>query len=87
MSNMKPVGKWVVAKPLIGGQKTTEAGIIYTEKSKSKIIPSEVISVGNKITEDIKVGDTIWWDISKLKDGYGGNHVVHQDWIDMVERN
>lgn len=83
---MKPVGKWILAKPLIGGQKTTEAGIIYNEKSKSKIIPAEVLAVGDKLTEDVKVGDTIWWDISKLKDGYAGNHMVHQDWVEMVER-
>ena len=83
---MKPVGKWIVAKSLIGGEKTSEAGIIYQEKSKSKIIPAKVISVGNKLTEDIKVGDVIWWDISKIKDTYAGNHVIHQDWIEMVER-
>ena len=86
MSNIKPIGKWIVAKSLIGGQKTTEAGIIYQEKSKSKIIPAEVIAIGNKLTEDIKVGDKIWWDISKIKDGYGGNHLVNQDWVEMVER-
>ena len=84
---MRPVGKWIVAKALIGGQKTSEAGIIYTEKSTSKIIPAEVIAIGNKLTEDIKVGDTIWWDISKLKDGYQGSHLVNQDWVEMVERS
>lgn len=84
---MKPVGKWIVAKPLIGGQKTSEAGIIYNEKSTSKIIPAEVLAIGNKLTEDIQVGDKIWWDVSKIKDGYQGNHVIHQDWVEMVERN
>lgn len=83
---MKPVGKWIVAKAMIGGEKTTTAGIIYQEKSKSKIIPAKVISIGNKITEDIQVGDIIWWDVSKIKDGFQGNHVVHQDWVEMVER-
>jgi co-chaperonin GroES (HSP10) len=86
MSNMKPIGKWIVAKSMVGGEKKTEAGIIFQEKSKSKIIPAKVISVGNKITEDIQVDDIIWWDVSKIKDGYGGNHLVHQDWIEMVER-
>ena len=86
MSNMKPIGKWIVAKALIGGEKKTEAGIIFQEKSKSKIIPAKVISVGNKVTEDIKVDDIIWWDVTKIKDGYEGDHVVHQDWIEMVER-
>jgi co-chaperonin GroES (HSP10) len=53
---MKPIGKWIVAKALIGGEKTTAAGIIFQEKSKSRIIPAKVLSVGNKLTEDIKVG-------------------------------
>jgi co-chaperonin GroES (HSP10) len=83
---MKPVGKWIVAKSLIGGEKTSEAGIIYQEKSKSKIIPAKVISIGNKLTEDIKVDDIIWWDVSKIKDGYKGDHIVHQDWVAFVER-
>ena len=86
MSNMKPVGKWIVAKAMIGGEKTSEAGIIYQGKSKSKIIPAKVLAIGNKLTEDIQVGDVIWWDVSKIKDGYGGNHVIHQDWVEMVER-
>ena len=76
---MRPIGKWIVAKAKIGGEKTSEAGIIYQEKSKSKIIPAEVISVGDKLTEDIKVGDIIWWEVTKIKDGYQGNHLVHQD--------
>jgi co-chaperonin GroES (HSP10) len=83
---MKPIGKWILAKSLIGGEKTTSAGIIYQEKSKSKVIPAQVISIGNKLTEDIQVGDTIWWDVSKIKDGYAGAHVVHQDWVEFVER-
>lgn len=84
---MKPIGKWIVASSLIGGEKKTSAGIIFQEKSKSKIIPAKVISVGNKLTEDIQVGDVIWWDVSKIKDGFQGNHLVHQDWVEMVERN
>ena len=84
---MRPVGKWILARPLIGGQKTTSAGIIYNEKSTSKIIPAEVLAVGDKLTEDVQVGDTIWWDISKLKDGYQGSHLVNQDWVEMVERS
>ena len=83
---MKPVGKWVLAKSLIGGEKKTEAGIIFNEKSSSKIIPARVEAIGNKLTEDIQVGDTIWWDVTKIKDGYAGAHVVHQDWVEFVER-
>lgn len=83
---MKPVGKWILAQPLIGGEKKTEAGIIFQEKSKSKIIPAKVLAIGNKLTEDVQIGDVIWWDVSKIKDGYEGNHMVHQDWVEMVER-
>jgi co-chaperonin GroES (HSP10) len=83
---MKPIGKWIVASSLIGGEKKTSAGIIFQEKSKSKIIPAKVLAVGNKLTEDIQVGDVIWWDVSKIKDGFRGNHLVHQDWVEMVER-
>ena len=83
---MKPIGKWILAKAMIGGEKTTESGIIYQEKSKSKIIPAKVIAIGNKITEDIMVDDVIWWDVSKIKDGFQGNHLVHQDWVELVER-
>ncbi len=83
---MKPVGKWILAKSLIGGQKTTDAGIIYNEKSTSKIIPAKVTAVGDKLTEDIQVGDIVWWDVSKIKDGYGDCHVVHQDWVSFIER-
>jgi co-chaperonin GroES (HSP10) len=86
MKKMKPVGKWILADSLVGGEKTTEAGIIFQEKSKSKIIPAKVVAVGNNLTEDIKVGDTIWWDVTKIRDGHGGSHVVHQDWVEMVER-
>jgi co-chaperonin GroES (HSP10) len=83
---MKPIGKWIVASSLVGGEKKTSAGIIFQEKSKSKIIPAKVLAVGNKLTEDIQVGDVIWWDVSKIKDGFRGNHLVHQDWVEMVER-
>ena len=64
-----------------GGQKTNEFGIIYQERSTSKFIWSTVLAIGNKLTEDIKVGDEILWDATQLKDGYSGNHLVHQDWV------
>lgn len=83
---MKPIGKWILAKSLIGGQKTTAAGIIYTEKSNSKVIPAKVVSVGNKLTEDIQIDDIVWWDVTKIKDGHNGLHVIHQDWVSFVER-
>lgn len=86
MKKVRPIGKWILAKPLIGGEKKTSAGIIYQEKSKYRHIYSEVLAIGNKLTEDIQVGDKIIWDVGKLKDGFQGHHLVHQDWIVATER-
>jgi co-chaperonin GroES (HSP10) len=87
MSGLKPVGKNVMLLKDFGGQKTTDAGIIYNEKVTSRLVWSKVIAVGEGVTEDIKVGDRALWDITKIK----GNHykefdIVHQDHIYMVER-
>lgn len=89
MSDLKPINKMVLVKTIFGGEKTTEAGIIYKETfSKSRLVWSEVVAIGNKLTEDIQVGDRVLWDITNNK----GNHykefdVIHQDAIFMVERN
>ena len=81
MAKFKPIGKYIWVKTTFGGEKTNEFGIIYQERSKSKFIWSTVLAIGDKLTEDIKVGDEILWDVTQLKDGYGGNHLVHQDWV------
>ena len=57
MSGFKPVGKNVMLLKDFGGQKTTDAGIIYNEKVTSRLVWSKVIAVGDGVTEDIKVGD------------------------------
>jgi co-chaperonin GroES (HSP10) len=86
-NKLKPIGKWVLVATKLGGQKTTEAGIIYTEKVTCKMIWSDVVAVGPDITEDIKVGDKVMWDLTKNAGrGYDGKDLVHQDWIAMVER-
>jgi hypothetical protein len=48
---------------------------------------SKVVAVGNAITEDIKVGDRILWDITKIKGIHNGYDVVHQDSLYMVSRD
>ncbi len=88
MNEFRPVGKNVMLLKDFGGQKTTDAGIIYNEKITSRLVWSKVISVGEGVTEDIKPGDRALWDITKIK----GNHykeydIVHQDHIYMVERD
>lgn len=88
MSGFRPVGRYVTLERDFGGQKTTEAGIIYNEKINSKLVWSKVISVGEGVKEDIKPGDRALWDITKVK----GNHyreydLVSEEHIYMVERN
>jgi len=88
MSKLRPVGKWIEVQTVGEGEKKTQEGVIYTDTAKTKMFWSNVISVGNKVTEDVKVGDRVMWDISKIRgQGYGKNNIVHQDWIALVERN
>ena len=88
MSKLRPVGKWIEVQTVGEGEKKTQEGIIYTDTAKTKMFWSNVISIGNKVTEDVKVGDRVLWDISKIRgQGYGKNNIVHQDWIALVERN
>jgi hypothetical protein len=47
----------------------------------------EVVDISPDLTEDIKIGDKVMWDLTKnLGRGYDGKDLVHQDWIAMVER-
>ena len=87
MNNLKPIGKMVVLERDFGGRKTTEAGIIYDEKVTNKMVWSKVLAVGNDITEDIKVGDRILWDITQIKGTHNGYDVVHQDSLYSVSRD
>lgn len=85
---MKTIGKWIAVQTEgVGTEKKTEAGIIYTEKITNRNIWSRVASVGDKVTEDIKVGDKILWDITKGSGrAWGSYDIVHQDNILAVER-
>ena len=87
MSKFKPIGKWVWVQSELGGQTETEAGIIYNEVIRSRNIWARVVAIGDKITEDIRVGDRILWDRTLNKgQGHDGKDMVHQDWIALVER-
>jgi len=87
MSNFKAIGKWIWVQSHLGGQKETEAGIIYNEVVKTQYIWGTVVGIGDKITEDIKVGDKVLWDRTKNQgQGHDGRDMVHQDWIALVER-
>ena len=87
MSKFKPIGKWIWVQSELGGQTETEAGIIYNEVIRSRNIWARVVAIGDKITEDIRVGDRILWDRTQNKgQGYGGKDMVHQNWIALVDR-
>jgi hypothetical protein len=46
------------------------------------------MGLGDKITEDIKIGDRVLWDLTQGKGrGYGSYDVVHQDSVLAVERD
>jgi co-chaperonin GroES (HSP10) len=87
-NNMRTIGKWVsVQTEGLGKEKKTKSGIIYKEKITNPNIWSKVVGVGDKITEDIKVGDKVLWDITKGGGrGWGGCDIIHQDHILAVER-
>lgn len=83
----KPVGKWVAIKTDLGGQKTNDAGIIYTDKPVGRYVKSTVVSVGAGITEDIQAGDTVYWDSKEFTGNeYQGMHIINEKWIALVER-
>jgi co-chaperonin GroES (HSP10) len=83
-----PIGKWIEVKTDMGGQKTTDAGVIYTDKPTGRYVKSEVVAVGSGVAEDVQVGDIVYWDSKEFKgDEYGGNHLVNEKWIALVERN
>lgn len=88
MKKMKPIKKWIAVQTEgLGKEKTTEQGIIYTEKLKSKYMWSTVKMVGGELTEDIQVGDKVLWDITKGHGhGYESYDLIHQDWIVAVDR-
>lgn len=87
MSDFRPVGKNVMLQRDFGGEKTTEAGIVYTEKVNTRLVWSKVISVGEGVKEDIKPGDRALWDITKCRGNqYKEYDIISEEHIYMVER-
>jgi co-chaperonin GroES (HSP10) len=85
---IRPIKKWIAVQTEgLGKEKKTEHGIIYTEKLTSKYMWSVVKLVGDELTEDIKVGDKVLWDITKGHGkGFENYDLIHQDWIAAVDR-
>ena len=87
MNDFRPIGKNVMLEREFGGEKTTEAGIIYNEKVNSRLVWSKVIAVGEGIKEDIKPGDRALWDITKCRGNqHNGYDIISEEHIYMVER-
>jgi co-chaperonin GroES (HSP10) len=88
MNDLRPIGRNVVLARDFGGEKTTEAGIIYNEKITSRLVWSKVVAVGDAVKEDIRVGDRALWDISKVKgQHYKEYDVISDEHIYGVERD
>jgi len=51
---LKPIGKWVLVATKLGGQKTTEAGIIYNEKVTCKMVWGEVVDISPDLKPHIQ---------------------------------
>ena len=88
-NSLRPIGKWIAVTTDIGGEKETEAGIIYTDNStgRSGMVWSTVVAVGEKVVEDIQPGDKIMWDLATNR----GNHynvydLVHEEFVELVDR-
>jgi co-chaperonin GroES (HSP10) len=79
MKKIRPVGKWIAVKTQgLGIEKKTESGIIYKEK----------ITNPNMVSEDIRIGDRVLWDLTKntTRVGYQSCDLIHQDRIHATER-
>lgn len=86
---MRPIGKWVAVRTDLGKEKKTESGIIYKDdKTKGHFVLAEVVAVGCGITEDIRVGDMVYWELATNRGNhYGDLDLVHQDHIALVVRD
>ena len=86
--SFKPIGKFVAIKTDIGGEKTTEGGIIYTDNRPSGgMVWSVVVAIGDGVQEDIRVGDRVMWPLSQHHGNtYEDLDIIHETYIEMVER-
>ena len=93
MSKFKPIGKWVAVKTSLREEKTTDAGIVYTEQIQSNLyVWSEVVLVGSDIKEDIQPGDRVYWKLGTNKgahyeDGDELYDLISVDDIEVVDRD
>jgi len=88
--SFRPIGKWIAVTTDIGGEKTTEAGLIYTDNSTGKggRVWSTVWSVGPEVKEDIRPGDKVMWELSTHRgNAHGSLDLIHESVIELVDRD
>ena len=62
MSKFKAYGNWVAVKTVFNEEHVSEEGVIYKDDLPDNLMTwSEVVSVGPDVTEDILVGDLVYW--------------------------
>ena len=84
----KPIGKFISVPTEKKKEATTESGIIFTDVYTGRYVKSTVVDIGDALTEDIKPGDTVYWDSKEFKgDEVEGMHIINEKWIAGVERD
>lgn len=86
-SEFTPLGRWIaVSTDKSKKEKTTESGIIYTERdSTGQYVKSVVEMVGPGVEERISTGDIVYWDSKKFTGNeVDGMHIIHESWIAVV---
>ena len=58
MSNLKPLGKHIIARPLEPEELKTDSGLVLAYSGKPDDIQCEVLAVGRRV-EEIKTGDRV----------------------------
>ena len=93
IEGFKPIGQWVAVKTFLREEKTTSAGIVYTEQIQSNLYTwSEVVSVSSEVVEDIQVGDKVYWklgtnDGAHYDSGDGIYDLIKAEDIEVVDRD
>jgi hypothetical protein len=81
------LGRWIaVTTDKAKKEKTTDAGIIYSERdSTGQYVKSVIKMVGPGIEERLNVGDVVYWDSKKFTGNeVDGMHIIHESWIAVV---
>jgi co-chaperonin GroES (HSP10) len=86
-SEFQPLGKWIAVTTDKGKkEKTTDAGIIYSERdSTGQYVKSTIKMIGAGVEERLNVGDVVYWDSKKFTGNeVDGMHIIHESWIAVV---